>query len=71
MADSKLSDLTALGEAPSDDDLLYVSDQSESQAADRSKRMTVANLLSSPSVVGGIVCNDNQVVCYENAVITY
>ena len=71
MADSKLSDLTALGEAPADGDLLYVSDQSESQAADRSKKMTIQNLFKSHTVVSRIVCSANQVVCHENGVVTY
>lgn len=46
MADSKLSALSALGAAPATNDLIYIDDVS----ATTSKSMTVANLMTSPSI---------------------
>ena len=46
MADSKLSALPALSAAPATGDLVYLVDISEPVAADRSKQITVANLLA-------------------------
>uniref|UniRef100_A0A6M3KBQ2 Pectate lyase n=1 Tax=viral metagenome TaxID=1070528 RepID=A0A6M3KBQ2_9ZZZZ len=49
MADSKLSALTELAATPAVDDELYIRDISEA-AADESKRITIANLFTSPTL---------------------
>lgn len=61
MADTKLSELTELATTPATDDELYIRDVSEEAAAE-SKRITIANLLSSlPAVtLGGAVTINGQ-----------
>ena len=50
MADTKLSVLTELAAAPAVDDEIYIRDVSEA-AADESKRITIANVFTSPALV--------------------
>jgi len=49
MADTKLSALTELAATPAVDDEVYIRDISEA-AADESKRITIANLFTSPTL---------------------
>ncbi len=62
MADSKITGLTELAEAPSDDDVLAIVDVSETP--DTTKKITVANLLSG---VGGAAVNTLLLPAPESA----
>ena len=64
MADSAISGLTALGEAPEGKDLIEIVRVSEPVAADRSKSITFTNLFDT------VLTYDQEVVCYEGDVVT-
>lgn len=64
MADSAISGLTALGEAPEGKDLIEIVCVSEAVAADRSRSVTLTNLFDT------VLTYDQEVVCYEGDVVT-
>jgi len=64
MADSAISGLTALGEAPEGRDKVELVDVSEPVAADRSKRMTVTNLFNT------VLMYDGGILTYEGDIVT-
>ena len=64
MADSAISGLTELGEAPEGRDLIEIVRVSEATAADRSQSITIANLFDT------VLTYDQEVVCYEGDIVT-
>jgi len=64
MADSAISGLTELGEAPAGRDQIEINRVSEAIAADRSKSITFTNLFDT------VLTYDQEVVCYEGDVVT-
>ena len=73
MADTKLSALTALAAAPAVGDEIYIRDISES-AADESKRITIANLLSGGKygfpATAALSTDPNTLDDYEEGIFT-
>jgi hypothetical protein len=66
MADSKLSALTELAAAPSTSDELYIRDVSELASAE-SKRITVANLFTTPTIAATGWTNANHAHAASNS----
>ena len=61
MADKRLSELTELAATPTDNDEVYICDVSEA-AADKSKRITIANLLSYSVDSNGIITFGSKIM---------
>ena len=64
MADSAISGLTELGEAPEGRDLVEIVRVSEATAADRSQSATITNFFDT------VLTYDGEVVCYEGNIVT-